>query len=128
MIISDGSTSLTLTSQEDNNDSEIIKSQKISADGSLKNKTAGERFFTNEVVRVSGDQFRSLMDLITNNADEYFYTPDVIPPDWDSSDFPMSVTVDYAGKSTRAVGDVNGTFLKLFYISLDIRSNTLFNQ
>lgn len=128
MTLGDGTTTLTLQSEELRNDSVIVSSRKSTAGGELRTRTIGERFETSETVRINGDDFRALMQLITNNAQEYFYTPDIIPPEWDSADFPMSVAVDYLGKDIRGLGNYNGTVERLYYINLAITSNQVFNQ
>lgn len=124
MVLGNGTTDYTFTSQEYNDDIVNIKSRKITAGGFIKSRTTGDRFTTSEIVRLTGTELSNLMDLINDNSPEYFYTPTITPPEWNDSFFPMSVSVEYKGKTTRAAngGDI------IYYITLMIESNEVYNQ
>lgn len=116
MIISDGTTDLTFTYASDQTpDPELDRATATSSGGRLKTQISGERFIMTESVAVTGAELRSLFNLLTNGADSYYYTPSSTPPEYDSADFPMEVTVEYRGKTERVY---NGA--KIYYVDLVI--------
>lgn len=123
MIISDGTTSITINTADGNGDYVPIKSKKITAAGEIRSRTTGTRYLVSEIFEVTGTQLDDIIDLIYNNATEYFYTPTRTPPEWLSSDFPMSVNIDYTSKSQKIY---NGEIK--YFISLAIESNQVFNK
>jgi hypothetical protein len=97
-------------------DPEIEMTTKNSTGGDIKTQISGERFKSIESYPVTGAQLRSILDLIKNGSNNYFYTPHTTPPEYDSTDFPMLCKIDYKGKTTRAVD--GGA--PIYYITLEI--------
>lgn len=117
MILSDGSTTITINTADGNGDSELIRDVKITAGGDTRTRIAGERFVVNERFETTGTQLRNILNLIKNNASSYTYTPTTTPPEWESSDFPMIVDIEYIGKTTRVYdGEIK------YFVSLRIQS------
>ena len=123
MIISDGTTSITIDTADGNGDFIPIKSKKITAGGEIRSRTTGNRYLVAEIFEVTGSELSDIITLINSNASTYYYTPTRTPPEWSSSDFPMSVSIDYTGKSQRVY---NGSIK--YYISLAIESTEVYNQ
>lgn len=123
MIISDGTTDITITTADANGDYIPIKSKKITAGGEIRSRTTGSRYLVSEIFEVTGDQLLDIQEMIQSNASEYFYTPSTIPPEWSASDFPMSVDIEYTGKTHRIY---NGQIK--YFISLAIESNEVYFQ
>ncbi len=115
MIISDGTTNLTFTGTKHDDFIEQEKSTNTSAGGRKKSQTSGRRFIVVEGVRVTMSEWQSLIELLTNKSDEYFYTPTNIPAYLTAADFPMAVNID-APTKTRQVGGGE----KRFYIEMSI--------
>lgn len=123
MIISDGTTSITIDTADGNGDFEPIKSKKVTAGGQLRTRTTGNRYLVSEIFEVTGSELSDIITLINTNATTYFYTPSTIPPEFSASDFPMSVSIDYTGKSQKIY---NGEIK--YYATLAIESTEVFNQ
>jgi len=123
MILSDGTTSININTSDNNPDFKLIKSKKTTAGGQLRIRTTGTKFVVNEEMEVTGTQLRAIMDLLTNNAATYTYDPTSQPPEWDSSNFPMAVSIDYSGKTQRIY---NGEIR--YFIALNIESIEVFDQ
>ena len=123
MIISDGTTSITISTADGNGDFSQIKSRKVTAGGELRIRTTGDRYSVSETFEASGSELSDILELLNNNSSEYFYTPTTVPPEFSSSYFPMSVDITYAGKIERIYsGEIK------YFISLEIESNELFNS
>ena len=123
MIISDGTTSITIDTADGNGDFEPIKSKKVTAGGQLRTRTTGNRYLVSEIFESTGAELNNIRNLINNNAPTYYYTPTTIPPEFTSADFPMSVSIDYTGKSQKIYDGV----IK-YYISLAIESTEVFDK
>lgn len=123
MIITDGTTSYTFDTADGNGDYVPIKDVTTTAAGELRVRTAGHRYRVTEIFEVTGTELNNLIDLINNGASDYYYTPTTVPPEWDSSYFPMSVNITYVGKANSIY---NGAIK--YFISLDIESTEVFNQ
>jgi len=121
MIISDGTTTLTFIDAGGNPDSEIISSERITASGRIKSQSSGERYSEMVNIRLTGAEYRQLLDLLKNGATEYYYTPSSIPPEYSASDFPMTVRIDNIRKYQKA-HDGAGI---VYYVHLDIKSSNL---
>ncbi len=76
MIISDGTTDLTFEYADENIMPDIEKSTGRSASGRTKSQTAGERMSMSVKFRTTPAGYRTLLDLMTNGANEYYYTPE----------------------------------------------------
>jgi len=75
-IISDGTTDLTFTFTDEDYIPVWDKADKTSAKGTIKSQVAGERFRFNIRMRLTPTQVRSLIDLLNNQSNFYYYTPD----------------------------------------------------
>ena len=116
MILTDGITSFTITDSRGKAFPEIDKSTRSTAGGNLRSITTGQRPIFTESIRVTPAQYNSLLQLLTNNATSYFYTPS---SDADYSElypditFPLAVTVLNLSKEWD-----NGSH---FYVNMDIQ-------
>lgn len=116
MILSNGTTSITLTDSWSNPNPEIETDQSMTAGGRIKWQVGGERFKTTESAVVTGSQLRTLMDIVKASSGYIYYTPSEIPPEYSATNFPMTVHVDKIAKTVRAS---NGTDI-VYHISFDI--------
>jgi len=107
MILTDGTTSLTLTDSWLNPDSILDLSTAQSAGGRLKTQVSGERFKGTETFRVTGAQLRSLYDIVKGNVFELYYTPTETPPEYTGTSFPIKVRIENIIKTVKA--DNNNT-------------------
>ena len=82
-------------------DNVIDISRRTASNGAYRQSVAGERFIITEACVVSGSKLRDTLNFINKNLEQLYYTPDSIPPEMVSGDFPMQVNVDYKGKSER---------------------------
>ena len=123
MIIGDGTTNITIDTADGNGDYVPIKSKKITAGGEIRSRTTGTRYLVSEIFEVTGSELSDIITLINSNAASYYYTPTTVPPELSSGDFPMSVSIDYTGKSQRIY---NGSIK--YFVSLAIESTEVYNQ
>jgi hypothetical protein len=115
MIISDGTTDLTFLGTQTKDFTDIEQSSSRTTSGSTRTVRAGRRFSVTERIRITGTEWKSLSDLLMNNATDYYYTPTRTPDYLTSADFPMQVKIDIP----RNTGfDGGGT--KRYYVTLKI--------
>jgi hypothetical protein len=119
MIISDGTTNLTFNGTQMDDFLDIEQSSTRTAGGNTRTIRAGKRFKVIEKIRMTGSQFGTLINLLTNNSEDYFYTPTITPDYLTSSDFPMSVNIGRPTKIRQAGGGV-----KKFYVELPIEGSS----
>jgi hypothetical protein len=101
MILTDGTTTLTFSVSGNNSpDNDIETATGQASGGSLRQSVAGERFQVEELTLVDGDECRSLLNLLNSSFTQLYYTPDDIPVEMSTSDFPYPVSVKYKGKET----------------------------
>ena len=93
MIITDGTTSLTYTGTQFDDFLAIEQSSTRTAGAKTRTIRAGKRFTATEKILITGAELQELVDLLTNGADEYYYTPTVTPDYLSSTDFPMQVNI-----------------------------------
>ena len=74
-IFSDGSTDITIDFIDETPIPTLDKAVRRSAGGKLKSQTSGQRWAMNLRFRTTGAVSQSLLDLLDNGADEYYYTP-----------------------------------------------------
>jgi len=96
-IISDGTTDITIEFVDEDINPAIEETIKRTAGGNLRKITGGERLGLNLELRVTPSQYRSVLSLLTNNADNYFYTPEESTASYWSSlypdlEFPLNIT------------------------------------
>jgi hypothetical protein len=115
MIISDGTTNLTYTGTQSDDFLPVEQSSTRTAGGSSRTIRVGKRFATIEQIRLTGSELLELINLLTNGASEYYYTPTVTPDYLTSSDFPMAVSIGIP-KKQRHVGGGD----KKYYVELEI--------
>lgn len=116
MIVSNGTTSLTLTDAWSNPNTEIETDSSMTAGGRIKWQVGGERFKTTELAVVTAAELRSFFDIIKASSGYIYYTPSEIPPEYTSANFPMTVHIDKITKTVRAS---NGTSV-IYHISFDV--------
>jgi hypothetical protein len=75
MIISDGTTDLTYEYSDESINPVIERSNKRTAGGNMRTVTGGERLTVSTTFRTTGTGYRNLINLLNNNADNYFFTP-----------------------------------------------------
>lgn len=117
MTLTDGTTTFNVESDA-HFYADIEKASAKSAGGYWRTQIAGERLKCTESLRLTGAQYRALLDLIKNGAANYYYTPDITPPEYDDADFPISVYFDLSKKKEEAY---NGSII--YYVDLDIESS-----
>lgn len=117
MIISDGTTNLTFTGTRHDDFLNVEKSRNVSAGGRIKSQTSGRRFVVVENIRCTAAQVETLIELLTNGASYYYYTPTNTPGYMESGDFPMQVNIDMPKKTGF---DWNGA--KYYHVELNIES------
>ena len=119
MIISDGVTELTFLGTQVDDFIDLEQSSSRTAGGNIRTIRAGKRFKVLEKIRLTGSEYGALINLLTNNAETYFYTPANTPDYLTSSDFPMSVSI---GKPTKSRHVGGGT--KRYYIEIPIEGSS----
>ena len=98
MIITDGSSTFSAKSYETDDFIQLEKNTVTSAGGLKRSQTSGARFKTKETLLLDGKKWRELVNLLTNDSDEYFYTPEKIPTHLVQLDFPMKVNIEVPKK------------------------------
>lgn len=73
--ITDGTTSVSFEDCDEAPDLALDKSVNVSASGSIKTQTSGKRPVLRVRVAASFEDLADLMELLTNGADDYYYTP-----------------------------------------------------
>jgi hypothetical protein len=73
-IFSDGTTDITVKYVDEIVQPQLDRSVKTSSSGKIKTQTAGERLKFTLRFRETGANARTLIDLLNNGADEYYYT------------------------------------------------------
>ncbi len=96
-IISDGVTDVTIDYVDENINPVVERTTKRTAGGNLRTITSGERLDMQLNMRVTPAQYRSLLTIFTNKADNYFYTPEASTASYWSAlypslTFPMNAT------------------------------------
>lgn len=116
--ISDGTTSLVFDYSTTDDFIKSDESEDQTTGGKITSQQSGKRYVcTERNIRITGTQFRSLMNLIGNGASFYTYSPNVIPSFMSSTDFPMQVRIRMPTKKGQAWGGVDK---KVFYCDLEI--------
>lgn len=115
MILSNGSTELRFINSDSNPDTVIEQASATTAGGRIRTQIAGERYKAKEKLRMTGGEYRSLMNLLKNATYEIYYTPDVIPAEYSASDFPISVRIDSLEKTQRVY---NGQVI--YYVDMEL--------
>jgi hypothetical protein len=77
LTLSDGTTTLTIDNDNVREDEDVSfdKSTRTTAGGQLKSQVTGQRVSIDVEIRVTQAEVNSIMDLLTNGADEYYYSP-----------------------------------------------------
>jgi hypothetical protein len=100
-VFSDGTTDLTYSSDE-TYQLPVEKTTKRAGGGNLKSITSGERLSIGVRLRLTPAQYRSLLNLFSNNADNYYYTPEESEKSWMSDLWPnvtWPINVNYSSIS-----------------------------
>jgi hypothetical protein len=111
-IFSDGTTDVTIEFVDETIAPVLEKSVTTSAGGRLKTQTGGERLTFSIRFRTTAALFRSLMNLLKNGADEYYYTPEDTHQFYTTSNtvtFPLNVVFnqiawEWDNRSTYYIG------------------------
>ena len=117
MQLTDGTTTLTFSGTQVNDFLNIDKNQSVSAGGQVRSQVSGARYIVREAIRVTGDELQSLITLLTNQSDYYYYTPSTVPDYMSASDFPLRCDISAPSK-IRHVG--GGT--KRYYCEISVES------
>jgi hypothetical protein len=116
-IISDGITDITLEYADERIDPVIERSSTVTAGGNIRSITGGERINFVVKSRVTPAIYRSLLNLITNGALQYFYTPNDTT-DWSdlyaTTTFPLNVNIN----TIKREWDNRG----IYYITMELES------
>lgn len=123
MIISDGTTDLTYTTTFTEPAFGFDQTLKLSSGGEIKSQKRGKRFISVEKVRVTGAELRTLLDLLTNESDFYYYTPTTVPDFMDTAEFPMKVSIENLKRSKKTW---NGA--EIYYIQFTVKSTRYLNE
>jgi len=75
MILTDGTTTVTIPYSDDSLSPGIEASVVRTAGGNLRRVRGGERFNMTSKVRVTPTEYRSLLDLLNTDTANYFFTP-----------------------------------------------------
>lgn len=98
MVLTDGTTTLTFSNSDENINPVLEKNTKRTAGGNTRSITGGERALFNVTVRLTPTQYRTLLNLLNNGADNYFFTPQDSTDTWMTSlypdiSFPLNVNI-----------------------------------
>lgn len=116
MILSDGTTSITVSNSFGNPDIGIEQSTAQSAGGRLKTQIAGNRYKVEEIMRLTGSELLAIINLLKGSGD-LFYTPTETPPEYTGLSFPIKVVVENFTKTQKAY---NGQIV--YHCKMDITS------
>ncbi len=123
MVISDGTTDLTYLTTFTEPTFGLDQTKKLSSGAQIKSQIRGKRFATVEKIRVTGSELRTLIDLLTNESDFYYYTPTTVPDYMESSEFPMKVSIE---KMKRMKKTWNGQ--EIYYIQFTVKGTRLIGE
>ena len=123
MTISDGTTDIVFETTFTEPTFAIDQTKKLSSGAEIKSQIRGKRFVTVEKVRMTGVVLRSLLDLLTNESDFYYYTPTTIPDYMNAAEFPMKVSIE---KPKRVKKTWNGQ--EIYYIQLMIKGTRFIGE
>jgi hypothetical protein len=82
--LSDGTTDIDLGTANERINPIIDKSSKITAGGNIRSITGGERLMFAVDIRATQATYRSIINLLTNGASNYYYTPNNSTVEWTS--------------------------------------------
>lgn len=120
MTLSDGTTTFTYIRGVDSTpDLNLERSESTTAGGLIRAQVSGKRYIDEITIRIDGDEYAELMDLLDQPSANYEYQPDDedIPDFISTSLFPMDVSVD---KPTIKQRTWNGA--KYYYVTLVLKS------
>lgn len=103
-VFSDGTTSVTLRGVLSDDFQTLEQSTRRTAGGGTRTIRTGSRYVTQEEYRTTGAEYKELVDLLTNGATQYFFTPSVIPDHMSESDFPLLCNIGSPQKERQAGG------------------------
>lgn len=116
--ISDGTTSFSVPFSTTDDFIKVDESQDRTTGGQITSQQSGKRYVAIERnIRLNGTDFKSLINLITNGASYYTYSPVTIPSFMQSTDFPMQVRIKAPSKKMQSWGGSEG---KVFIVELEI--------
>jgi hypothetical protein len=98
MILTDGTTTFTSLNSDEKIEPIIEKNTKRTAGGNTRSITGGERFSATVRIRETHGDYRSLLNLLNNGADNYYFTPQDSTATWMTSlypdiTFPLNINV-----------------------------------
>ena len=96
-VFSDGTTDITIKFVDEQITPIIERATKTSAGGRLKSQSTGERLQLRLRIYGTGAQQRSLFNLLTNGANEYYYTTEDTHTLYSNVTFPLNVIIDNIG-------------------------------
>jgi hypothetical protein len=115
---SNDSTGITLLGVQGDDFLNIDQSSTRTTGGETRTIRTGKKYATVESYRVTGSELKQLIDLLTDNSANYFFTPSVVPDTMSSSDFPLDVKINVPTKSSQAGGGDKKYFIKVSYESV----------
>jgi hypothetical protein len=110
---SNDSTGITLVGVQGDDFLNIDQSSSRTTGGESRTIRTGKKYATVESYRITGTELRQLIDLLTDNSTNYFFTPSVIPDTMSSSDFPMDVNIKIPTKSSQTGGGDKKYIIKI---------------
>ena len=120
MIISDGSTSYTFEGEQIDDERIVEKASTRTSTGRIRSQVNGKRYAAKVGIRCNATIYGQITDLLTNQANFYYFTPTTIPDDLSASDFPMAVDIDGPSKKRQAGGGE-----KKYYIEFEVQGVNL---
>jgi hypothetical protein len=123
MIISDGTTDLTYTTSFTEPNFGLDQTKKMSTGAQIKSQIRGKRFITRERIRLTGTELRTLLDLLTNESNFYYYTPTNTPDYMNVSEFPMKVSIEEIKRNRKVWGGQ-----EIYYIELEIKGTRFIGE
>jgi hypothetical protein len=95
------------------------ESEDITTGGMITAQQSGSRYVVVEKdIRLTGSEYKDLMDLLADGSSFYTYEPETIPSFLSPSEFPMEVQIATPKKKSQAWG---GSEKKVFIVDLEIK-------
>ena len=118
-IISDGETDLTFVGVNVDDFQNLDKSTRKTAGGGTRSIVAGRKFVAIEKYRMTGAEYKELIELLDNGSTQYYYTPSIIPDHMNDEDFPLLCNISAPKKDSQAGGGVKKYFITLEFEGVD---------
>ena len=121
MVLTDGTTTVTIQYSDDKISPIIEKTTKRTAGANVRQITGGERLTITSRVRVTPAKYRELIDLLTNNADNYFFTPEDSTLSWWADLYP-NLTFPVNGSITNVIREWDNR--DYWYVTFNIETTS----